>query len=1085
LSSKLVFETCAPRPDVLLGQTRDDHFMADLAKVVNRTALADYGDPATFFSRTHPTRGLRELLKAVCKRLSPQGGEVASIIRLHTQYGGGKTHGLIALTHAVRGMQRVESPEEFVDPALLPKEGNVRVAALDGENADPANGLTLETDLRAYSIWGEMAYQLAGRDGYERVRESDRNHIAPGAETIRELFGGEPTLIMLDEISVYLRKVERAHPGAAAQFTAFIHALIKAVASSPQAALVVTLAIGKDHQTPDAYQGEQTRALEAFEEAEKVVSRGATQLNPTEEDETVDVLRRRLFEQVDMSGVNDLVQEFAALWDKNRELLPEGITSVGLRELFRKSYPFHPELLTLLTEKTATLSTFQRTRGMLRLLARTVHSLWEQQPADALVIHPHHIALGSSAIREEILVRLEQQDYTPPLKADVEAVTSDEDRALAQDLDARHYPSQAPLTTYIARTVFLHTLAYHNDLKGVQPDRLRYSVCSPAIEPAFVEQARERFVKESLYLDDRPGAPMRFMVEANLEQMIRRQMKEIEAGEVRADLNVRIKHLFGMSNGPFNLCPFPAGAYEVPDEANDERPWLVVLGYEEYALGSDPSTVPPIVEEVFQFKGHDQKFRIFRNNLVFVVADARQVENMRTNVRRALALKEMQKPEIKSGLADYQQKRLESQSHESAMKVAEAILHCYRHLFYPSSIPMQGSKQPLAHSVIEFAQASASPGNGQLHIDRILRQQTKILGVGDPPPAPAFVRDKTALKTKGEISTLELRNEFRRAPNLQMLKGDEILVNCIRQGIETEVFIYREGDQVWGKGDPTPTIQISENAYVHTLLDAKAKRLWPRAEPLELQFETKPTVVKAGEPATLGLTISGGTPPYQIASEIKEFAASKTEQTTFYAQVTPPASTSYAVEVVDARKKRRSATVEVRVAVDGETLPPPPPVPPPPPPEPPKPRSFSCEGPLGQALTDLWEQVRKAGVQRIGTLLIKFYSQSDAWKVHQAILALRNVEVSCQIAAEFESEDSDELTVAFRGKPEKANSLRGFLETQARSCEESKIESAYTLRFPDGLQTDEATTEKLRKDLICYGAGAAWVEAHAAPGGEA
>ena len=112
----------------------------------------------------------------------------------------------------VRGMTGVTGIEEFVDPALLPK-GQVRVAALDGENSDPADGLTLEPGLRAKTLWGELAYRLAGVEGYRRVQESDQRHVASGAETIRELFGGEPTLIMIDEVSVYLRKVERRLPG--------------------------------------------------------------------------------------------------------------------------------------------------------------------------------------------------------------------------------------------------------------------------------------------------------------------------------------------------------------------------------------------------------------------------------------------------------------------------------------------------------------------------------------------------------------------------------------------------------------------------------------------------------------------------------------------------------------------------------------------------------------------------------------------------------------------------------------------------------------------------------------------------------
>src|SRR5436190_6682897 len=117
----LIYATCKPRADVEAGTTKDEQFAADLAQVVRGTAPREYSDPATFFRHSYPTRGMKELLKAVCKRVSGLGGEVASIIRLQTPYGGGKTHAIIALVHAVRGMKGVANVSEFVDPALLPK----------------------------------------------------------------------------------------------------------------------------------------------------------------------------------------------------------------------------------------------------------------------------------------------------------------------------------------------------------------------------------------------------------------------------------------------------------------------------------------------------------------------------------------------------------------------------------------------------------------------------------------------------------------------------------------------------------------------------------------------------------------------------------------------------------------------------------------------------------------------------------------------------------------------------------------------------------------------------------------------------
>ncbi len=342
-----IFETCRPREDVLKGGTTKDDFAADLAQVIKDEGSEEYRDPVRFFANTYPTRGLKNLLANVFRRLSGAGGEVASIFRLDTSYGGGKTHGLIALCHATRGMGGVSDIAEFVDPVLLPR-GAVRVAAFDGENAAPAEGREMGDGILAFTPWGEIAYALAGRAGYERVRRSDERCIAPGAETLRGLFGGEPTLILLDELSVYLRKV-RSLEDARYQMTAFLTSLFKAVESAPNAVLVYTLAIGKDGGATDAYTEENRFIADQMAEAESVSARKATLLNPTEEDETVQVLRRRLFESIDETRIPSVVDAYRSLWVANRKFLSgDAVRSVTV-EAFRSSYPLHPEVLETLT----------------------------------------------------------------------------------------------------------------------------------------------------------------------------------------------------------------------------------------------------------------------------------------------------------------------------------------------------------------------------------------------------------------------------------------------------------------------------------------------------------------------------------------------------------------------------------------------------------------------------------------------------------------------------------------------------------------------------------------------------------------
>ncbi len=469
-----IFDTCIPRADVLDSTIAEADFAADLAKVIRNEGSLDYSDPVRFFSQTYPTIGLRNLLQNVLARLTGDPSATAAIFRLDTSYGGGKTHGLIALAHAARGMKGVKNVSEFIESKLIPK-GTVRIAAFDGENADPANGRNMGGGVLAHRPWGELAYTLAGKAGYDRVRKSDETHTAPGAETLAELFGGEPCLILLDELSVYLRKVANL-PGARDQLSAFLTSLFKAVESSPRVALVYTLAIGKEGKTGDAYSTENQFIADKMAEAESISARKATLLNPTEDHETVHVLLRRLFDKVDTAKAAPVIEAYRALWQSNKEALPPDATHPETLDALGASYPLHPELLETLKNKTATLANFQRVRGMLRLLARTIAQLWKNKPGDATAIHLHHIDLGCEPIRQEIFTKLGRTEFIPAVNHDIAGGTK---KALAQELDAETYKGLAPYGTYVGRTIFLHSLAFNDPLKGLTPEELRFSILGP------------------------------------------------------------------------------------------------------------------------------------------------------------------------------------------------------------------------------------------------------------------------------------------------------------------------------------------------------------------------------------------------------------------------------------------------------------------------------------------------------------------------------------------------------------------------------------------------------------------------------
>jgi hypothetical protein len=1001
MSGPTIFDLCELRADVRAGTSNESDFAADLSHVIRGTGgPVEYRDPARFFANTYPTRGLRSLLANVCTRLTGQPGAVAAIFRLDTSFGGGKTHGLIALVHAARGMRGVGNPKEFIDPVLIPT-GEVKVAAFDGENADPANGRRMGDDVLAFTPWGEIAYALRGREGYARLQRSDQEGIAPGAETIGELFGDRPALILLDELSVYLRKI-RNRPNARDQLTAFLTGLFKAVESSPRAALVYTLAIGKDGKGGDAYSEENQFIADRMAEAESVSARKATLLNPTEDDETVHVLRRRLFERVDEAAAEQVIEEYRSLWHSQRDALASEATKAETLTGFRDSYPLHPDVLETFTGKTATLANFQRVRGMLRILGRTVSRLWELKPADATAIHLHHIDPGYEPVRQEFVTRLGQSMYVPAIRSDIAGEQGK--RALAQELDDEHHRGLPPFTAYVARTVFMHSLAFNDQLKGLSPEHLRYAVIGPKVDISFVEAARQRFLANSAYLDDRPGVPMRFLTEANLTQVIRRAEQNTDPGETRAQLNDRIKSIFGGT--ALEPVPFPGGPWDVPDEIGNGRPLLVVPSYEGCTVGVSVEAVPDLIAHIYERKGAEGgSLRQLRNNLVFIVTDESRIDEMKRKMVRRLALKDLRSPERIAELAEHQQAKVRELEGRSEAEVAIAIQQCFRHLFYPSRNRLSGASVDLAHSALEIHSASERPGAGQQQIVRALREFHKLRTPEDEPDAPAYVRDRTPLK-RGQITTATLRDEFRRDAALPMLVGDDVFIKGIRRGVEQSEYIYQRGELLFGPGDPITAIGVDEQAVVFTMEYAKEHGIWPRAKPEPLGPEPGPP--------SLGPEAQSSTGP------------------------TPAPPTK-----------------------DAEN-------------------TFTAEGLLKEALIRLWEQARARRVERIGSLTIRMFDGTDAFRLLGVVAAIRVADrKEAKFEGGYETTNGSTMEVAFTGTPTDAQPVKDFLEPQLRAAKEKTIQARFELGFTEGLTLSGDAVEKLTEQLTRFATGAAYVEATA------
>lgn len=1016
MSLPTLFELCTPREDVLRGNIQESDFAADLAQVLRGEGPDDYRVASRFFANTHPTRGLRDLLHNVLIRLRGDGG-ASAVFRLDTQYGGGKTHALIALTHAAAGMSGVADIAEFVDPALVPARP-IRVAAFDGENADPSNGRPLAQGLRAFTPWGELAYALGGAAGLALVKRSDESGEAPGADTLRELLGGAPALILLDEISIYLRKV-RGRPGARDQFTAFLTSLFKAVEGTPDACVVFTLAVGRDGKATDAYSQENLFVAEMVAELESVAARKATLIDPTAAEETAQVLRRRLFSSIDDARVPQVVAAYQQLWTQYRdELLAPRLHEDRAAEL-QTGYPLHPALMAVLTNKLSTLSTFQRVRGMLRLLAKVVGQLWEQRPDATYAIHPHHVDPGSDAVRQELVTRLAMGAFAPAIRADVSAGGGGA-VSLAQQLDAVHYRGLAPHTSAVARTILLHTFAFNDDLKGVSANELRYAALAPGMELSFLEDARKRFVMESAYLDDRPNAPMRFLTEANLTQVIRREQEKVDTNQVRGELNDRVRQLFG--GQMLELVAFPSGPGDVPDDVGAGKPYLVVLHQDAASVYPDKVAVPLLIDRLFRHRSDGMAdFRLLQNNLVFLVVDESARHEMRNAMVRRLALAELRRADRVRDFPQHQQEKIQEQFERSEQQIAIAIQQSYRHLFYPTRIRLEGATVDLGHMVIDRQLSSYSPGQGQLQVVRSLREARKLRTAEDQPDSPTYVRDRTPLK-RGQISTASLREEFRRDVSMPILLGDDIFARGIRDGINSGDYVYVSGELMVGKGDPFAQIRVDEQSFVYTMEYARAQRIWPRPTPQPVAQPNPPMPIIGGASVPLG---GGGTTSGSGSGAVVHFPTGG------------------------------SATVR------------------------PSALPLKAEAPLAVALAQLWTLARERKIKALSLVRLRVFDANDAFRLLGAIGTITGPTRTVELDAGYETSSGATFTCQYRGALDDARALRDFLDPQLRAAMNKNITTSFELAFADGLALDSEGPEQLAQRLVKFATGSAHVEAEA------
>ena len=627
-------EVARPHPDVSAGRYRQAEFAADLSQVARGRAEAEYQDPVEFFARTYLTDGMRGLMVQALRRIGRQGGE--PVIQLKTAFGGGKTHSLLALYHLLRGRASVDKLRgipELLREAGIERPPAARVAVVVGTAINPTRerrppnlpGITIRT------LWGEIAAQLAEQAGdpklFNRVRSADRKGVPPGSDALRGLFDAcGPCLLLIDELVAYARKIYGVEGLPAGSFDAvqtFIQELTEAVRASRNTVLVATIPESDIEIGGDA-------GAETLARIEHVFGRMEAVWKPVGSEEGFEVVRRRLFLPLDDEAARDEVcRAFGALYRENGADFPPECREARYLERLKACYPIHPEVFERLYGDWSTLERFQRTRGVLRLMAAVIHDLWVRNDAGLLIL-PGSVGLDAPAVRDE-LTRYLPEGWTPVLEGDVDGPNAGPFRVDAENPRF----GQIVAARRVARTIFLGSAPHvaQQQVRGLEDVRLRLGAVQPGEQVAVFNDAASQLAERLTYLY-RKGGRYWYDTRPNLRRTVAERAQQVGADDVERELERRVREATRRDRGDFQgVHACPASAADVPDEPAVR---LVVLASR--ATHADRAAASAALETARDLlSGRGKAPRQHQNMLAFLAPDRDVMEGLEEEARRFLA----------------------------------------------------------------------------------------------------------------------------------------------------------------------------------------------------------------------------------------------------------------------------------------------------------------------------------------------------------------------------------------------------------------------------------------------------------------
>ena len=768
-------EIAIPNDDVLSGKFKESEFAADINAVQRGQAKPEYQDAELFFSRTFITEGMRLLLDSVVQRLCGKGGD--PVIQLQTAFGGGKTHTMLAVWHLAKGevpVSRLAGVSSILDDAGVHELPRATVAVIDGI-AMNASRPRQYGQQKVNTLWGVLAWQLAGEDGFALVRENDEGGSSPDKDTLVQLLNlAGPSVILMDELVAYIRQFQEGRQYVGGSFGAnvtFIQSLTEAIKGVPDAILLASLP--ESEAEAGGVLGE--RALDTLS---KYFGRVEAVWKPVGTEEAFNIVRQRLFARVDELAAEKSCEAFFELYRDQADYFPVDTQKGAYLQRMKQAFPIHPELFDQLYDEWSTLDRFQRTRGVLQLMALTVHRLWQDDNRDGMIL-PGSMPLHDTNVRNKLISYLPGQGWDPIVERDVDGPRSE---PVEIDRDSRFGQVQA--ARRVSRTIFMGSApsVEHTGVRGVDVRQIALGTAQPGQTVATYRDALKRLSDRLHYLN---SADERFWF--SKRPNLRREMEERKRAvkfeeEVVPELRRRVDRIFGNQQIFSGVHVFAASG-DVPDDF-DLR--LVVLPPNLGFSRTVDNRAVPEAERILKSRGDKPRQR--QNRLLFLAADLGASRRMTDQAASYLAWRGMGQAVKEDRLVlDQLQSR---QVRENIEKAEEALKRAVRESYRWLLAPYQALDRQRRPGKLEWEARAVHAAASSIaqEIERVLRQEEDVIFEWSPIHLRAVLQNWFWKDDRAQAGTLEVWHAMCDYLYLPRLKNSLVLEHAIREGLESTYF---------------------------------------------------------------------------------------------------------------------------------------------------------------------------------------------------------------------------------------------------------------------------------------------------------